>query len=86
MYVEHDLDDSESEMAVVEYLTKWFGEKEASMGVDRDAVVKQLNEVGFPEDLQVRQHTLQRFCVSLTGFWESALFGKALWHRQSRSW
>jgi hypothetical protein len=54
VYVEHDLDDSEVEMAVLEYLVKWFAEKEPDMGVDKGVVVAQLNEVGFPEELQVR--------------------------------
>ena len=45
VYVEHDLDDSEVEMTVVEYLTGWFAEKEPGMGVTRDVVLAQLNEV-----------------------------------------
>ena len=54
VYVEHDLDDSEVEMHVVDYLVKWFGEKDPERGVTEESVVTQLNEVGFPEELQVR--------------------------------
>jgi elongation factor 3 len=54
VYVEHDLDDSEVELTVVDYLTGWFAEKEPTMGVMRDTVLAQLKEVGFPEDLQTR--------------------------------
>ena len=54
VYVEHDLDDSEVEMHVVDYLVKWFGEKDPERGVTEESVVQQLNEVGFPEELQVR--------------------------------
>jgi elongation factor 3 len=68
VYVEHDLDDSEVELAVVDYLTGWFTEKEPSMGVDRDTVVKQLNDVGFPVDLQVRMLSVVRpSCVPFRG-------------------
>lgn len=64
VYVEHDLDDSEVEMHVVDYLVKWFGEKEPEKGVTEDVVVAQLNEVGFPADLQVRRPAAAWLCSS----------------------
>lgn len=42
VYVEHDLDDSEVELTVVDYLTNWFAEKDAKMGVTREIVLAQL--------------------------------------------
>jgi elongation factor 3 len=80
VYVEHDLDDSEVELAVVDYLTGWFAEKESRMGVDRDTVVKQLNDVGFPEDLQVWSgDVIKKKSLDFKKHWHRFNPRKAVW-------
>lgn len=67
VYVEHDLDDSEVELTVLEYLANWFSEKEPSMGVTKDVVHEQLSAVGFSEEL------LNRAVGALSGGWKMKL-------------
>lgn len=67
VYVEHDLDDSEVELSVLEYLANWFAEKEPDMGVTKEVVHEQLSAVGFSEEL------LDRAVGALSGGWKMKL-------------
>jgi elongation factor 3 len=67
VYVEHDLDDSEVELTVADYLTHWFQEKEPAMGVTKDSIVEQLTAVGFSDELQ------NRAVGALSGGWKMKL-------------
>lgn len=67
VYVEHDLDDSEIELTVAEYLVQWFENNDPKIGVNKDTVEEQLTGVGFSDELKARS------VGALSGGWKMKL-------------
>ena len=67
VYVEHDLDDSEVELSVADYLVNWFENNDPAMKITKDTVTEQLTGVGFSDELQ------NRSVGALSGGWKMKL-------------